>query len=391
MILITTLSFILNADVISFYKDTIKTLSYDKTYSLYKQSNKLSQEGISYSRYANFSFDASYADTKAKTLNDPFHTVDISLYDNIDIFGKKSYQITSLALDVKAQKSLLDIQKEQLFNSLVDMIAFYYVTKEKRLLNEKLYSEQKIIYNKLHKLQLQGSLSNLDLLRFKNTLTALQTKLLNQKNEIQKMKNQLNLYAPNKKIPYLESKLRYTKNDFLSKNPHSKLNKIEADKLLVQAKSLHDNYLPELTVGVAYQDINDPTSYGNNYNFTIGIHMPINSGDFKEDEALKVNALSKRSKAIEYKLQRKNEYIKRFQDYQSALEQLKILNDNLTDYKKSEKTIKVSFLKQYVDFNTYLQVLTQALDVKERIIDLKYQADVQATILNNISSGVIYE
>jgi hypothetical protein len=121
------------------------------------------------------------------------------------------------------------------------------------------------------------------------------------------------------------------------------------------------------------------------------MHMPINGGDFKENEALKVNALSKKNKAIEYELQRKNEYIQRFQDYQSALEQLKVLNNNLSEYKKSERTIKTAFLKQYVNFETYLQVLGQALNVKEQMIDLKYQASTQATILNTISSGVVYE
>jgi outer membrane protein TolC len=391
MIVIATLSVNLNADIIHFYRHTLKTLSYDKTHSLYKQSNSISQEGVTQSRYANFSLDASYANTKAETLNNPFYRKDISLNDAIDIFGKKSYQVDALALELKTQNTLLDIQKEQLFNSLVQMIAAYYVTKEKYQLNEKLYSEQQKIYSKLEALETSGSISGLDLLRFKNTLTNLQTKLLSLKNEIQKMQNQLHLYAPHEKIPHLDVKLHYGENDFLTKNPQAKLNNIEADKLLIQAKTLHDNYLPEISVGMGYQANNDPTSYGDNYSVTLGMHMPLNSGDFHENEALRVNALSKKNRAIEYELQRKNEYIQRFQDYQSALEQFKVLNANVFEYQKSEKTIKIAFLKQYVNFDTYLQVLTQALGVKEQMIDLKSQADSQATILNAISSGVVYE
>jgi len=60
-------------------------------------------------------------------------------------------------------------------------------------------------------------------------------------------------------------------------------------------------------------------------------------------------------------------------------------------YAKSEKSIKDAYLKQYVDFNTYLQVLTESLSVKEQMIALRYQKDLEATIVNTIASGKIYE
>jgi len=63
----------------------------------------------------------------------------------------------------------------------------------------------------------------------------------------------------------------------------------------------------------------------------------------------------------------------------------------LHDYEQSEKTIKTAYLRQYIDFNTYTQVVLQTLHVKEQIIELKSKKELEATILNNIASGVIYE
>ena len=149
--------------------------------------------------------------------------------------------------------------------------------------------------------------------------------------------------------------------------------------------------MPTVTTGVAYQQLDDPTSYGNNYSFNIGLHIPLNQGNKKEAEALKVAALSTQSRSIEIKVQRENEYISRHQAYLNATKELAVLQHSLVAYQKSEKSIKEAYLKQYVDFNTYLQVLTEILGVKEQIITLKYQRDLEATIINAIGSGKIYE
>jgi hypothetical protein len=381
-----------NADVISFYKSSLDTLQYDKAYSLYEKANKNAQNGVNLNRYANFALDATYSNTKAKTLPNMFDTTDIAFSDALDLFGKGSYKIEELALDLNAKKTLLNLQKEQLFISLVDMLALYHETKEKLSLHKELFNEQRLIYKKLKILQEKGSIMSIDALRFKNTLTSLKTKIISEKSQIIKMEKQLNLYAPEEKIPNLDStKLFYSKEDFLVHNPLKRLNDIEADRLNTQAKNLNNAYLPDITAGVAYQQLGDPTGYGDNYSFNIGIHMPISIGDFKQAQALKSQALSKKSQTVKYELQRKNQYTKIYQDYISASKQLQVLNDSLPDYEKSEKTIKIAFLKQYVDFNTYLQVLTDSLSKKEQILVLKYRKIANAVILNSISSGVIYE
>ena len=119
--------------------------------------------------------------------------------------------------------------------------------------------------------------------------------------------------------------------------------------------------------------------------------MPLNSGDFKEAEALKVSALSLKTQSITYKIQRENEYTQYKDSFENATKQLVILEKALSDYEESETTIKTAYLKQYVDFNTYLQVLTQALDVKKQIIAMQVQKAKEATLINAIASGKIYE
>ena len=391
LILIIT-SMTLDADIIDFYKKTVSTLQYDKEYALNKKANQLTQSGVNYSKYANFTFNADYGKTKAKGLTNAFDTTNVTFNDRLDLFGKNSYKINTLALNLKSQKSLLNIQKEQLFISLVNMIALYNKTLEQHSLYKAVLNEQKNIYNKLEKLQIKGAMTSIDLLRFKNQLTSLKMTIMNQENEILKMKKQLHLYAPNQQIPTLKSsKLLYSEEEFLKRDPQLNLNNTEAQKLLVQAKGLDDSYLPDITAGVAYQQLGDPTSYGNNYSFTVALQIPINSGNFKETEALKVKAFSLKSQNIQYRIKRKNEYITRYQDYINASKQLKILQESLSDYEKSEKNIKTAYLRQYVGFNTYLQVLLQTLHVKEQILQVKSKKALEATLLNNIASGIIYE
>lgn len=391
LLFLSIISLQLHADMISYYKIVLERLQYDKNYNLYKTSQELSQQGVSYSRYANFAIDASYGQTSAKILANPFSSTDIVLSNTLDLFGKKTYEIELISLDIKAKKSILQSQKEQLFISLVDVIFLYYKTKDTLLLHQNIYGVQKNIYHKLEKLHLSGAISKLDVLRFKNRLIFFQTKMIAKKSEVKKIKNQLSTYAPKEHIPSLDSQYIYTKDDFLSKNPSLSLNKIAHDKLLLQAESSQNSYLPEVNAALAYQKIDDPTSYGDNYSVRVGMHMPLNSAIFKKTEALRVNALSQKSKNIKYKTARENEYIQLYKDYKSALEQSDLLYKNLADYEQSQETIKIAFLKGYVDFNSYIQVLTQTLQIKEKLVILKYQAYKEATILNGISSGVIYE
>jgi len=206
------------------------------------------------------------------------------------------------------------------------------------------------------------------------------------------MKKQLHVFAPAKTIPDLvQNKIMFTEKDFLAHNPSAKINMYDTKKLLATSKGLYDTYLPTVELSVDYQKLNDPTSYGDNHTFSATIHIPLNGGNFKEAEALKVAALSKKTEGTEYKIQRKNEYIGYFQAYQSAKKELDVLQKAYKDYENSEKIITRAYLKQYVDFNTYLQVLQQALGVKMAMINMQIQKKVHAEIINGIASGNIYE
>ena len=395
IITLSLFAFSLHADMSSFYKNALQTLQYEKSYNLDEIANKTSQSAVTYSKYANFSVDVAYTNTHAKLLPTSagnFNTTDISLSDSIDIFGKNNYKIESLRLDKKATKVQLGAKKEQLFIALTNLVSLYNRTSQELQLHQNLFTEQETIYKKLKLLGEHGDMTKLDVLRFKNTLTTLKTKIVSQKQLLQKMKKQLHLYAPNEDIPTLNAtKLLFCKEDFIAHNPQATLNSLDAQKKVAQSNGMNNSYFPTLDAGVAYQKLDDPTGYGDNYSVGVSLHMPLNSGDFKEAEALKVSALSLKAQSITYKIQRENEYIQYKQAYENALKQLAILQNALPDYEESAKTIKDAYLKQYVDFNTYLQVLKQVLEVKKQIIAMQERKTLEATIINTISLGKIYE
>jgi len=380
------------ADIIHFYHKSLRTLQYNKNYSLYTQANSLKEKSVTSSRYANFSLDAVYTNTHTDTLPNAFSTTDVALSDTFDLFAKQSYKIEALAYDLKAKKTMIKIKKEQLFISLVNMIAYYQESQEKLRLEESFFTIEQKSYTSLQKLLANGSIKAIDVLRFKNTLTTLQTKIISEKNNIKKMREQLKLYAPHEHIPHLgKVMLHASQKAFLKLNPYKTLNHIEAQKLRTQAQGFEKSYLPEVSVGMAYQQLGDPTGYGDNYAFSATVHMPINMGDFKQSEALKVQALSKQINTIEYDIQRKKEFMTHRYAYLNASKQLNALHSALKDYERSQTSTKKAFMQGYVDFNTYLQVMTKTLHLKEHIITLSYQKRKEATILNDISSGIIYE
>ena len=390
--IVSLLSLVAHADMLDYFQEANKHIHYDRIYSLYKQSNQLSQSAIKENRYANFSADVGYARTRATLLDHGFNTTDFSLNDTLDVFGKNSYKIEMLQLDLKSKKASLSLQKEQLFVSLVTMIAMYHRTVEQQALYQTLFTTQRNMYKKLQFLEKNGDINNLDVLRFNNTLSTLKAKIVSLDNQAIKMKKQLQLYVPNQPIPILNHvKLQGSKKAFLAHNPQYQINHYDAHKQSVQAKGMKKNYIPTITTGIHYQQIDDPTSYGDNYSLNIGLHIPLNRGNFREAEALKVAALSSQSRGVEYKLQRENEYVRRHQEYVDAKKELAVLKESLEAYKKSKKNIKEAYLKQYVDFNTYLQVITESLGIKEQIIALKYQKELESTIINAIALGKIYE
>ncbi|SFV67977.1 hypothetical protein MNB_SM-5-666 [hydrothermal vent metagenome] len=395
IVALSLLAFSAHADMTSFYRDALKHLEYETSYNLYATANKTSQNAVTYSKYANFSLDGTYSKTYTQhlpTSSGSFNTTEISLHDTLDLFGKNNYKIQMLHLDMISQKSKLASKKEQLFISLVNMVSLYNKTQMQLKIHQEFYEKQQKIYKKLKDLAQNGDITALDILRFKNTLTTLQTKIVAQTQGLAKMKAKLHLYAPKQTIPKLtQTQLLYTKKDFLAHNPQATINSLDAQKLLAQSQGVEKQYMPTVTLGVNYQKLDDPTSYGDNHSFDIAVQIPLNGANFKDAQALKVKAMNKQTQGIAYKIQRENQYITEYQAYINAKNQLAILENSLKDFKKSEKTIEQAYLKQYVNFSTYLQVLKQTLDVKNQIITMQTTQHLEATIINAIASGKIYE
>ncbi len=390
--IVSLLSLVAHADILDYFQEANHNLQYDKTYSLYKQSNQLSQSAIKSTQYANFNAEVGYARTNAHLLNHGFNSTNFVLSDTMDVFGKNSYKIETLQLDLQSQKASMALQKEQLFISLVTMIAIYHRTLEQENLYQTLFNEQEKMYRKLQILEKNGDITKLDVSRFNNTLTTLQSKIVTLENQATKMQKQLKLYVPNQSIPQLqEHEILYKKHRFLEHNPRQNINEFNAQKQNIQAQALKKSYLPTVTTSLAYQQLDDPTSYGNNYAFSVAVNIPLNQGDKKEAEALKVKALTQQSRAIEYKIQREDEYLQHYQAYSNAQKQLDVLNNSLESYKESQKIVKSAYLQRYVDFNTYIQVVRELLGTKEQIIHFSYQRDLEATIINAIGLGKIYE
>ncbi len=180
ILLFAFVSVLINADdnVVNFYKSALQTLKYNQTYDLYKKSNTLEKKAVTYNRFANFSLDGGYTYTKADRLNNPFNTSNVSFNDTIDLFGRSSYKVEELALNLKAKDTVLKIQKESLFTFLIDMIGAYGQTKEQLSLHMTLLDEQQSIFNKLQLLNSSGAVSTMDMLRFKNSLTLLKTQII---------------------------------------------------------------------------------------------------------------------------------------------------------------------------------------------------------------------
>ena len=391
LILLTSFCIASYADIYAFYHKALDTLVLKKQLTLEREAARLRQEAIASRRYGAFRLDAAYSDTRADLLPHHFETIDIALTDNLDLFNKKRYAIASAALDLRAKKSQLDSIRERLFRSLVAMIASYRAADAKWRFAATLYREEAAIYRELRALRRQGGVSDTDLWRFKNSLVLLKTKIIAQKAIVRKMRRSLRLYAPDEKIPALERALRYSRKAFCAFNPRALGKKIEADQSKIAAKALHDRYLPEFHISVGYEKLGDPTSYGDNYSLGIGMQMPLNRGDLKESEALRLRALRMQSELGRYDLQRAQEYITLAQDIQSAQKQMKLLEQNFRAWLKHRARMKNAYLKRLIDFNSYEQVLAQTLLLQERIVDLRYRSRKEATILNGVASGKIYE
>ncbi|HHH37625.1 MAG TPA: hypothetical protein ENK77_03300, partial [Epsilonproteobacteria bacterium] len=131
-----------SSSILPFYREALKTLSYQDTYTLQQQSRALSIEAKKKQRYLNLDAGVMHGTTKAKLLEHYFNNTDIGITDTIDLFGKSAEEIHLIQLQMKEDRLLLQVQKEKLFLSLPSMITAYSVSEEKLQFYQKLSQTQ---------------------------------------------------------------------------------------------------------------------------------------------------------------------------------------------------------------------------------------------------------
>jgi len=381
-----------NNSVISFYQSALKTLSYEDTYALRIQSEKLTIEAKKMRRFINLNGGVVYGYTKAKLLPDHFNNTDIGLSDTIDIFGKSADDIRLIQLQMKANKFLLQIKKEQLFLSLTEMIVAYRMSEEKWEINQKLYLEQDQFLGKMRIAVKKGNIPAIELSRFENNLALLHTEMNQEKQIIDTMKGQLLLYGKGHAIPHLRiHTLQSDLQSFLSHSPQMKLNDNQATQSLESINKLKHSWIPDAVIGANQEYNDDPTNYGNNYTLSAGLTMSFDGGRSNDMESRKVNALRIKSQNKELEIQRTTQYLTWKNMYAASKKSFYALKKTLANTNATMKNIKTAYIKHYIDFNSYLQTIQEDLATRNAEISEKYKMIKSTIILNTLSQGTIYE
>ena len=378
--------------VILFYKEALKTLSYQNTYTLQQKSRALSIEAKKKQRYLNLDAGMMYGTTDAKLLPHHFNTTDISITDTIDLFGKNVEEIHLIQLQMKEDRLLLQVQKEKLFLSLLNMITAYRMSEEKWHRKKKFYKKQVQFLIQLKSAVHAGAISKLELTRFENTMALFKVQLDKEEQVVTMMKAQLKLYSPHHAVPQLSStRLHSNFHRFLSRSPQLKLNDNRAKQASQKIKQIEQSWIPDTIIGANQQFNDDPTANGDNYTLSMGLSMHFNGGMSHDIERQKVDALKIRSQKKALEIKRKAQYIAWKSDYETDRRSLDSLNKTLKKTEKTLQNVRTAYLQHYIDLNSYLQMMQENLTIQDAKITAKYNMIKSVIILNTLSKGTIYK
>ena len=357
-----------------------------------EERERLGISSIKIQRLAHFSGDYIFTDTHADLLKSPFHTTDISLTDTIDLFNKSSVKIEALRLAKGKEQALLNLRKEQLFLTIVDMIGAYQETDEFLTLHLNLYHEQKKVLKQIESASLIGAIPKIEAERFANALDLFRAKIAQEKTLLRTMHNRLRLYVPNRKIPILtDEKLKVDIDRFLALRPDIEAKECESRLAMNEAKAIQKNWLPDTVMGMAYQQNNDPTANGDNYSIFAGLHFEINAGHRRASEAMKVQALQINSEIIGLRIGAKAQFLKYMGMIKSSEEKMEILKAAEARAESTFERMKTAYFKHYTDFNSYLQTMQSFLRIHEERIKASLAKRKYITILNLLGSGIVYD
>jgi len=378
--------------IVDYVKTAQKRLGLETQVQMIERAKELRVSAQKIQRFANISADLQYQERKDQLLPNYFHTIDVSLSDTIDLFNKKSLVIEKLSLNMQASQYLMKQKKEQLFLSLVDMIASYHRLNRLLTLHHQLYHEQKKILEKLTEAYQAGALPKIESERFANALALFQARIVQEEILVKNLNQRLKLYVPDRPIPNFEEESMHSDlSNFIKQNPHLNYKTIESQMINKESEAMKKSWLPDAVVGALYQQNSDPTANGNSYALFAGLHLNFDGGLEKEAEALKVEALKSKSEAISLKIKEQERYLEYLGKVQMAERKEKILQEALQRALLTMKKVQIAYLKHYIDFNSYLQTLQSLLSIQEEEIDTHITKQKNITILNTLSRGEIYE
>ena len=379
-------------NIIPFYKEALKTLSYQNIYTLQQKSRTLSIEAKKKQRYLNLDAGIMYGATNAKLLAHHFNNTDIGITDTIDIFGKSIEDIHLIQLQMKEDSLLLQVQKEKLFLSLVSMITAYRSSEEKLQLYQELYQRQYTLLEAVRSAVKAGTTPMLELNRIENIMALIKVQRDQEEQVVTMMKAQLKLYSPHHAIPQLSyTRIHSNLDHFLANSPQLKINDNRAKQASQKIKQIKQSLMPDAIIGANQQFNNDPTNYGDNYTLNMGLSMHFDGGMTHNMERQKVDALRIKSQKKALEIERKAQYIAWKTQYQTAKRLFASLSTTLKDTTITLKNMRMAYLKHYVDLNTYLQTIKEGLSTHEAQINAKYIMIQNAVILNTLTRGMIYE
>jgi len=389
---IIALSLFASDTVLDYFYAAQKNLRFDSQLRNINKTKQLQELAIKMDRYAKFSIDMQYTNTKANLLPNRFYITDFTKIETIDICNKSRVQLEKIALQAKQTRYLLKAQKEEFFLSLLDLIASYNQIERIVKLHKRFYQEEKSILKEIKKAVKIGFLPKIDEYRFSNKLALFNASIKSEETILDTLNQQLKLYVPDKNIPKLkEVSLKSDIKQFLSNNPLVQQKVLESKILKQDAKSIEKSWLPDGIIGVTYEKNSDPTANGDNYSFFAGIRISINPSLSKEAESYKVQAMQKNDESLFIKAKVKERYLKYLGAIKSANNELKILKPAINQAKQNFEAIKKAYLKRYVDFTAYLQSFQSLITIYERYISAKVKKQKNVIILNTLSKGVIYD
>jgi len=159
---------------------------------------------------------------------------------------------------MQASQYLMKQKKEQLFLSLVDMIASYHRLNRLLTLHHQLYREQKNILAKLTKAYQAGALPKIESERFANALALFQARIVQEEILVKNLNQRLKLYVPDRPIPNFEEESMHSDlSNFIKQNPRLNYKAIESQIANKEAEAMKKSWLPDAVVGTLYQQNSD--------------------------------------------------------------------------------------------------------------------------------------